>query len=801
MKTRRLVRGHLFIVVSVVLVCASGSTPAQEYDKNPRFTLTALQPFGTAGTPASAEKLFNPRNPYNIFINYELGMHCVGFDVSYCCIIPPYNSIQAQAIRAGENGDLPELLSPSAKVKLRYHVRDNSYSEGNKMKYWSVLKDANGNGTLGDPNDNMANYVWTHLFIYKDLIGTLPQDWTKEKRLHVGQEIPIPIDAGPSGKPLAGGYLDYAGPGGGNIVFTDSLIPEVKNVALKLTAAYVWDALGLPLTAFTDGRRTGTIRTIGPKDFQPYQYATVALEDENGKAITSGGLPVEFFGTNPLDLPNCYACHSGNGIAAERSRKQGLKVFDQEYAYWKTNYPDISEFMARMSQASINILELHDSAAKTDFLRDYRQDASTNRLGAVGSVGCADCHGDNVSGNLQTPRPSVMGYKPVKAKALSEAVHALHAERIPMPDKAGRTQSCQACHPTHWQNPDRNDLASNPLQIIDESGHPRFSDTDQRSAGGGCYLRRDSMTNPAAQPPFFLNDIGRWYFENVSTRDENGAKIAGIRGLMCTNCHNALAQALYVYDDLKNVVTQDGKTLRNKPIQDVIRIVAGGDARTFADRYADPKTNAAGNPLLNFYASHEGAAMVKASKDAKGDLKLLPWNAKAGDPTPYSAASGGNDWWLSASEPHCANCHVAPFVESEGGPYFPVDQPSKYALYRFSRAHADLACQSCHESIHGSYPVRFEGEKESVDVTTHQQALQFSPDGTYAGPVTCAACHTVNGRGIPVQLKGTPYYEDHWASVVLMHRMRGDDFEMAVGDLVKKHPYSGSRDITKKAWR
>ncbi|MGZ7065340.1 MAG: hypothetical protein ACXVI6_03185, partial [Candidatus Aminicenantales bacterium] len=180
MKTHRFVKFVLFVLGATVLVYAAGSIPVPDYDKNPRFTLSDLKEFRVAGTPASAEKLFNPKNPYNIFINYELGMHCVGFDVSYCCIIPPYSSIQAQALRTGENGALPELLSPSDKVKLRYHVRDNSYSEGNKMKYWSVLKDANGNGTLGDPNDNMANYVWTHLFIYKDLAGTLPQDWTKE---------------------------------------------------------------------------------------------------------------------------------------------------------------------------------------------------------------------------------------------------------------------------------------------------------------------------------------------------------------------------------------------------------------------------------------------------------------------------------------------------------------------------------------------------------------------------------------------------------------------------------------------
>lgn len=335
-----------------VLAAASGRPPAPAYDPNPRFTLSGLKEAGPPGLPA-ADKLYEPKNPFNVFINYELGMHCVGFDMSYCCIIPPYNSIQAQAVKAAEAGGLPQLLSPADKVRLRYWVRDNSYSEGNKMKYWGALKDVNGNGRADDPNENMANYVWTHLFIYKDLAGTLPADPSTAKRLRVGLDLPVPIDAGPSGKPLSGGLLDHSGPRGNNIVFTDTLIPEVTNIALTLTASHLWDALGLPITAFYDSRRKGAIRTIQPGDFQPFQYATASLEDENGGPVGPGPGPVVFFGTNPADLPNCFACHAGSGVAAELSRKQGHTISDLEYNYWKKNYPDISEFMARMYQAPV----------------------------------------------------------------------------------------------------------------------------------------------------------------------------------------------------------------------------------------------------------------------------------------------------------------------------------------------------------------------------------------------------------------------------------------------------------------
>jgi mono/diheme cytochrome c family protein len=103
--------------------------------------------------------------------------------------------------------------------------------------------------------------------------------------------------------------------------------------------------------------------------------------------------------------------------------------------------------------------------------------------------------------------------------------------------------------------------------------------------------------------------------------------------------------------------------------------------------------------------------------------------------------------------------------------------------------------------MHGLYPVRYDGAKRTVDLTSHEQALQFSPDGKYAGPVTCAACHTVNKKGVPVQLSGTDYYDDYWASVVLIHFMREGDQKMPVSELIKKYPYRRAREIVERGWK
>jgi len=785
------------VAASVAFMAMSAST-ALAYDTNPPFKLDKLKKFIKVDESGKTVTGYEPKNDYNVFVNYELGMHCVGFEMSYCCVIPPYNSIQAQAIKSGADGKLPKLLTPDDDVKLYYYVKDNSYSEGNKMKYWSVPKDADGDGHFDSPGDNVANYVWTHLFIYKDLEGTMPAGATDKDRLRVGRQIPVNIDAGPSGKSVSGGYLAYAGKDGGNVVFTDTLVPPVKNVKLVLTASHLWDALGLPLTAFNDSVRKGTIRSVTQKDFQPFQKSTVELHDRTGKGMQhSDGKAISYFGTNPVDIPNCYACHSRNGKAAQMARDEGLNYSDKEYKYWKS-YPDESEYMARLAEASINILSLHDAHHGTSFLHDYRPTASGNRLGSTGLVNCADCHGDNVSGNLQEPRPTASGYKAVHAKTLTEAIHGFHLGMVPMPDGAGRPQACQSCHPTHFQNPNMND-DSNPYRVTTRYGEGRFSKSDIRKSGGGCYVRRDAHSNPDAKPPFFLNNYGKWQYKNVSTKDEHGKNAGELRGLYCTNCHTKVAQDFQNYDNITNDSKQEGKTLRNKSLKEMIKVIAGGDAKKFA-AIADPKATGK-NEVMKYYTEHKSATLVKnVGKDGKLDLK--PWNHPKGGAVPYAAASGGNDWWLAAGEPHCADCHVAPFVEQNtGGKYFPIDLPNKYSLFRYSKAHGSIACQTCHESTHGLYSTRYDGKERSVDVTTHEQALQYSPDGKYAGPVTCAACHTVNDKGVPLQLKDTEYATDYWASVTLAHFMREGDQKLSIKELVKKYPKDVSSKIVKDGWK
>jgi hypothetical protein len=137
----------------------------------------------SATKKAAKGAALKPKNDYNITINYELGMHCTGFDFTYCCVLPPYNSIQSQVIKnATGKRKFPEMLEADAadpavlvdgkkRFKLNYGHVDNTYSEGNKLKYWDVPFDVNGDGKY-DKDESVANAYFSHLYVYKDLKGT-----------------------------------------------------------------------------------------------------------------------------------------------------------------------------------------------------------------------------------------------------------------------------------------------------------------------------------------------------------------------------------------------------------------------------------------------------------------------------------------------------------------------------------------------------------------------------------------------------------------------------------------------------
>jgi len=725
-----------------------------------------------------------PKNDYNITINYELGMHCTGFDFSYCCILPPYNSIQSQVVKTAtgpysfpqllkaDPNDPTVLVDGGKRMKLAYGHIDNTFSEGTKLAYWNIPYDVNKDGKYGS-NDNVANAYFTHLYIYKDLKGSNPKNTSKDsEKLRIGLELPIPRDAGPSGMPLKNGHLHYTGDRG-TIVYTKS--PVLDNVPIVLTNPGIWDALGLPLTPFYDELMKKSPLEIVESDIRPYQEAWVALVDaKNGKPVLDShtGKPVRFIGTNPIDVPNCANCHSN-----ENANGNTFTLYKQEKAFWKGL--NATDYMANLKATSISILQIHDARHGTQFLANYDPSsrATQNRLGND-PVLCQKCHADNVIATLQSKGIAqvLSGGKTRESwdtpiMPLTQALHRVHQTIRPLPDAQGRTATCAGCHPAHRQD---GSLDGYP---ITPDGKNFYAKSDNRDTKGGCFAGRDVHSNPnkdkdGAGTPEHLNEIGKWLQANVSKVGTG----QGGKGLWCTNCHNQLSRELYQRDNLQNAFKQTGESIRSLPL-DEIALALGVNGKTLVEKYLDPKVVADKKghdtpgksgilltwakdrmvPDIGVIAMKDGKPLV--TKDEDGDINVsilsanptaklaslsLPKGATGIAAVPYDAASDGRDYWLSPGVPHCADCHAAPYVEGQGGVAYPINQPGKYSAMRYSKGHAGLACQACHESIHGLYPVT-----PKVDPTPYKQATQYNPDGSH-GPLLCASCHEVNKSGVPI---------------------------------------------------
>jgi hypothetical protein len=271
-----------------------------------------------------------------------------------------------------------------------------------------------------------------------------------------------------------------------------------------------------------------------------------------------------------------------------------------------------------------------------------------------------------------------------------------------------------------------------------------------------------------------------------------------MKGLWCTNCHTDLSKELYKRDRLASGEAFKPKpenTLRGKSLEEIAQalnmtvpqVIARLDPKVVMDAAGKDTGNTIGawksakqgreNASIGVIATDGKNPIIR--KDADGDVsvELLAMDPnlvgqfasrKAVAPS-YDAATQGRDYWLSPGVPHCADCHAAPFVEGQGGVAYPINQPGKYSSMRYSKGHAGLACQACHESIHGLYPVT-----PNVDRTTYQQAAQLNPDDSH-GPLKCQTCHKdVNRRGVPflagkLQYDGKDITENYDLAVQWIH--------------------------------
>ncbi len=471
---------------------------------------------------------------------------------------------------------------------------------------------------------------------------------------------------------------------------------------------------------------------------------------------------------------------------------------------------DATDWYARLKGAAVSIEVMHDFDVGTDFMANWPVAEGDNPLGLPPSkaalvqntrmghesIICQKCHADNVIAVVKSA-----GLNGFLVPPISEAIHNSHRPQseggvITFNDDLGRFGGCQGCHPAH-----RSD-GSMDKYPISKNGDNNYAQSDNRLGKGGCFVGRDVHSNPlkdsdGTETPEHLNAVGQWLQSNVA---RNQAGLAGSdedkRGIWCTNCHNQLGQEIWRQEDCNDLIHSDCvNNVRSMSLQGIADQVAGGDLNqviAWLDpneidlnntglgnetmvpwNPAVPDANVAtievspsgpvvsfdvdGDPsvnVLSFCTTDDCVARINANKSDQSQWRY-PANpftntANTAVAVPFSAADDARDHWLAAGEPHCADCHAAPYVEQSGNitAYPPFNYPAKASLSRYTRGHQDISCQSCHESIHGLYPVG-----PAIDNTSYAQAAALNADGTH-GPIKCGACHSVDGNGIPTWIDG-----------------------------------------------
>ncbi len=427
-------------------------------------------------------------------------------------------------------------------------------------------------------------------------------------------------------------------------------------------------------------------------------------------------------------------------------------------------------------------------------------------------------------------------------KPLTEAIHNNHKDN-PFSDSLGRNGGCQGCHPAHRSD---GDMAGYPITEAGLNAYADSDNRDAAGGCfvGRDVHSNPGRNTDGAETPEHLNAAGQWLKDNVAndTGTDKGIwctnchsqfgqelwKAENCESLIHGDCQSnpraaatladmaaavgtTEAQAIAWLDPKNNADTAAVWTEDPGMCNHAASLLGLADASPYQDgAVATIEINLEGPNGCSTGASAPGpdcgtnpgnpSFWICINPDVDGDVNVnildfcttadcvaaaqatLTGPGQAAVPVPFSAATDGRDHWLSAGEPHCADCHAAPYVEASGNitPYPPFNYPRKASLFRYTRGHQDITCQGCHESIHGLYPVT-----PDIDTTTYAQAASMNTDGSH-GPLKCAACHESNPNGVPTMVEnitynGTPIANDFDAAVSWMHTYTDETSPIASG--------------------
>jgi len=270
-------------------------------------------------------------------------------------------------------------------------------------------------------------------------------------------------------------------------------------------------------------------------------------------------------------------------------------------------------------------------------------------------------------------------------------------------------------------------------------------------ASGGVAANSQEAANYGIAAWSIKTDSEQAYRQNILILHDakHNTNLMASQPVLCASCHYSPAL------DLAGAGPQGNQL--GKPL--LSAVIHGRHGKTMAGNLPNTSNPAIipENGTTSCYFCHPGST-TKCLRGAMGSAGLTCQNCHGGLLAVSGALGGNRTPWVN--EPTCQSCHTGDAVSHLGSSirgtvtYNPADPTAtplvatnkRFAeesntLYRNSRGHSGIACESCHGSTHAIWP--------SLEPNDNVAATQIQ--GHAGTIIECSACH---GTGLALTTAG-----------------------------------------------
>jgi hypothetical protein len=244
----------------------------------------------------------------------DLGMHCLNPTYDAAVILPPFNTVQAQVVKRGEN---PQLLDATDGITVKFKLVNNSTSSNKRSygQFWTNLQALFGVTRSTDVGVG-------GLFGFKDqgLSGTM--EWDGAARTFRAEGIPVvPVDDKGVWSPYQQVTVTVKDKGGATIAETKAMVPTSDEIdcakchAPGGTTTQTFE----DILAKHDAAAGTTLRASEPVLCASCHGSPALGATSQGSSGMYLSRAVHGFHSSVASPPSCYDCHPGILTKCSRS--------------------------------------------------------------------------------------------------------------------------------------------------------------------------------------------------------------------------------------------------------------------------------------------------------------------------------------------------------------------------------------------------------------------------------------------------------------------------------------------------